>query len=964
MSTPMLTGACSELKRERVWSRIHLTPLLLAETDRDSYRREKAMVAREKEIMKDVPGWEVRVPAGPRASPLTETGGQERVQLEPLHAADLRSHVSTQGCVGTARVRRQAVPRPASGSVGAAPGPLGSAPATRCPSGGPPVSGPVSGHVQHGPALRMGKGKKGRSRGATRGGPSRREQRHASKADPRLASAGSEPAPEARPENNAPAHGSDEQANSVAAPAEHSTPASTMPPLPVVEPTAEPDAVQDVSIDPRDTSVQRADPTEQEGADQQKDTEEDKERAVVGADGTNAEQPPASAPGAAGRSEPVSTDGPEAETRKADEEPEARDVEGSDGEASTSDRTTSSASISEPVFKYEILHGSVADILAQDSISALAVASERLAVGMHSGAIFVLRTDGTLERALHLHSAAVHDVVFDTSGETVGSAGMDGHVAITSLHSSEQYRFDFRRPMRALALDPQFGRRSTRAFVSGGLAGALVLREKGWFGHRETVLHSGEGPVWSIAWRSHWIAWANDGGVRIADARTRRLVARIPAPEDATRRDVARCTLSWGSDTSLLIAQGDQLTRVEMRMADVPAATDSTARPLAQFVPTLGPAGQAPSAHAEITDIFQLDSIVSGAAVWGPEELLVLAYADESETTLRPELRTISMQGEELDNDQLYLHSSPRFRYNDFHLRISMEQRQVPTKPAHVRPEPVFYVASPAQVIVGRPRDDRDHVEWLLAHRHFRAALEHLDALGPAASAALGFDAKAIGRQYLNSLLDTNEYEALAAALPGTLGGDTGAWEHYVFAMLERQQATVLLPYLPTGAPQLGEVMYDMVLVQLLHRDAHLLLDTLRHWPVQLYSTQAVAAAIEDACATRRRRDTSAEDDVPLLLEALAQLYLANRQPGKALQYLLRLRRKEVFDLVREQNLFTAVQDRVAELVELEEHVRASAASDDATASPGAGPGGSAVVALLVDHMHSIPVCVLGCDAN
>ena len=47
----MLTGACSELKRERVWSRIHLTPLLLAETDRDSYRREKAMVAREKEIL-------------------------------------------------------------------------------------------------------------------------------------------------------------------------------------------------------------------------------------------------------------------------------------------------------------------------------------------------------------------------------------------------------------------------------------------------------------------------------------------------------------------------------------------------------------------------------------------------------------------------------------------------------------------------------------------------------------------------------------------------------------------------------------------------------------------------------------------------------------------------------------------------------------------------------------------------
>ena len=48
-----------ELQREKVWSRIHLVPLLLAEGDRDAYRRQQAALAREKEIMKDVPGWEV-----------------------------------------------------------------------------------------------------------------------------------------------------------------------------------------------------------------------------------------------------------------------------------------------------------------------------------------------------------------------------------------------------------------------------------------------------------------------------------------------------------------------------------------------------------------------------------------------------------------------------------------------------------------------------------------------------------------------------------------------------------------------------------------------------------------------------------------------------------------------------------------------------------------------------------------
>ncbi|KIJ37437.1 hypothetical protein M422DRAFT_60990 [Sphaerobolus stellatus SS14] len=47
-----------ELQREKAWARIHLVPLLLAEGDRDTYRRQQAALAREKEIMKDVPGWQ------------------------------------------------------------------------------------------------------------------------------------------------------------------------------------------------------------------------------------------------------------------------------------------------------------------------------------------------------------------------------------------------------------------------------------------------------------------------------------------------------------------------------------------------------------------------------------------------------------------------------------------------------------------------------------------------------------------------------------------------------------------------------------------------------------------------------------------------------------------------------------------------------------------------------------------
>ena len=70
--------------------------------------------------------------------------------------------------------------------------------------------------------------------------------------------------------------------------------------------------------------------------------------------------------------------------------------------------------------------------------------------------------------------------------------------------------FDMKRPIRTVALEPNFAKKGTRAFVCGGLAGALVLREKGWLGHKETTLHTGEGPIWHVRWRTHLIAWAND----------------------------------------------------------------------------------------------------------------------------------------------------------------------------------------------------------------------------------------------------------------------------------------------------------------------------------------------------------------------------------------------------------------------------------------------------------------------
>jgi len=82
-----------------------------------------------------------------------------------------------------------------------------------------------------------------------------------------------------------------------------------------------------------------------------------------------------------------------------------------------------------------------------------------------------------------------------------------------------------------------------------------------------------------------------------------------------------------------------------------------------------------------------------------------------------------------------------------------------------------------------------------------------------------------------------------------------------------------------------------------------------------------------------------------------ANRHLINRQPAKALPYFLRLRRPDVFSLIREYNLFAAVQDQALLLVDFD---RERKAGEDDTKVEGHG----SAIQLLVDHTHSIPVSI------
>ncbi|KAI0345141.1 vacuolar protein sorting-associated protein 41 [Trametopsis cervina] len=659
-------------------------------------------------------------------------------------------------------------------------------------------------------------------------------------------------------------------------------------------------------------------------------------------------------------------DAEEAEGENEDSEDESGDEDEDEDEEDEDDEDE------EPTLKYERLNGPV-DLLQKDSASALTYANNRLVLGTHAGILHVLDLQGERIKSVKPHTASITDICVDETADFIATASLDGQITIYSLNTPEVYRFDQKRPMRTVALEPNFAKRSGRAFVCGGMSGNLTMHEKGWLGHKETILDSGEGPIWQVRWRGRLIAWANDLGVKIYDTTSQMRLIFIDRPADSPRADLFKCTLYWQDDSTLLIAWADHI-----KVARIRARPRSNTAPSATLPPLV----------VEITAVFQLDCMIAGIvphtvhAAPPPVDplavtplmplpskptltaFLTLAYIPPdtsflTETALsraeqarkaaeRPELRIISRSGEELASDALSISNFERWSCNDYVL--------VDIPASDARQTGSYVVMSPKDVVLVRPRDWRDHVRWLVERKRYEEALDEMERQSHADDnkEENAVDAVEIGQKYIEHLVGEGEFVKAARLCPKVCAHDVKRWEDWIFVFVQKHQLQAIIPYVPTQNPTLGHLVYEMILAYFLSHDREALLKTIKDWPTGIYDIPAVIVVVQaelDRVPSSSPSDSTRPDAV-ILMECLAELYTANRQPGKALPFYLRLRRPNVFDLIREHNLFTAVRDQVLLLVEFDQELMEKKRKSGVEVDPGQ----SAAITLLVDNIHSIPI--------
>ncbi|KAL2920015.1 Vacuolar protein sorting-associated protein 41 [Polyrhizophydium stewartii] len=544
----------------------------------------------------------------------------------------------------------------------------------------------------------------------------------------------------------------------------------------------------------------------------------------------------------------------------------------------------------EPKLKYQRLVGTLSETLKRDAVSCMSVSDRFLAVGTHWGVVHIMDLIGTQVKRFQSHSATVNQVSIDDCGDYVASASDDGNVVVNSLYTAEVQTFNFRRPVKAVCLEPFYGRKQTRQFVAGGMAESLVLSGKGWFGNSNVAIHSGEGPIFHASWRGPYILWASEAGVNAYDTATSLKFGKIERPENSPRADMFRCSICWKSDTTVLIGWADSVKIIEIK--------ERSKHDIAS--------GLSPK-YVEVSHQFRTDFIVSGIGPLG-DSLVLLGYitdlsplrnvdlldtsAIKRQKAQPPEIHIVDLSGESVASDVLSLIGFEYFQANDYHLDAS------------------FYIVSPKDIVVARPRDLDDHIQWLVERRQYADALRAAESAGPEfagqSKVSMILD---IGQKYIGTLMGEGRYVEAAEACPKLLRTNKELWEHWVRAFASAGQLQTITPFVPIDELQLSHDIYELILLHYLATDPEAMLQIVRVWPAEIYAVPAIVDAVH-AVLVR-------EPDSMLLMEILLEL----RQWDLVLYYGLRIRRPGIMDLVAKHNLFHILETHAALVMQYDRHM-------------------------------------------
>jgi len=442
------------------------------------------------------------------------------------------------------------------------------------------------------------------------------------------------------------------------------------------------------------------------------------------------------------------------------------------------------------------------------------------------------------------------------------------------------HNFKLDKPVQAIAIDPIYARANSGRRYMTTVDDKLFLHEKTFLSrYKQEVICQGEGPIFNAKWRGRFAAWITNKGVRVYDVIDETTISLIPKPSSCPPNEQIPWRIGWGDQFKLFVAFGStvKVCCIEKRV------------PVQETLP---------SHLVRVEASFTIDCFVCGVAPLG-EMIVVLAIPrdlDDQGNPERPQLMVFEKSEnvyELISTDLLSIRGHEEYQPKDYQLECLVEDQ-------------FYFIMSPRDVVVGKPRDQDDHVDWLLEHQRFQDALK---VTQEKSRYLKRHTCQEVGRKYLDHLLGAKEFRRAGQLCSTLLNKDKKRWEEQVFRFAKVHQLKTLSEFLPCGDFKLEPAVYEMVLFDFLKTDVEGFLLLIRRWSSDLYNTIAVVNAVLE----HLRGDP---DNVPLL-RSLATLFSYQRKYDKSMEVYLRLKHEDVFSLIRQHRLFKAIHDKISALMDL-----------------------------------------------
>lgn len=618
----------------------------------------------------------------------------------------------------------------------------------------------------------------------------------------------------------------------------------------------------------------------------------------------------------------VSAEGGTDEEESEDSEEESEE-DSEDSEDDDEDDDEDEDEDEEPRLKYNRITQLPKTVFNQDPVSACLVADTFFVFATHGGIIHLTNPDFSIIRSYRAHRASI--LGLSTDGVYLASASIDGTVVIGSVNDPKDITAsDFKRPVHSVALDPNY--KSTKTYISGGMAGEVILSERGWLGQRsDTVLQKSEDPVIAVYWIEGVIIWMNDSGINIYSQYSKKLLLNIPRPEGSPRGDLYKPRLTSPESNRIYIAWADRVWNLKITVTknkDPKALLPSGASiilPSGSSVRSL-----AIEQTVTIESAFHVDCLVAGLLFFKEDTMIMLSYLPPPAATSEvprplapnPEIRLIDIEtGNEVYGDELALKGFERLGMNDYHL--CQHSGISGTR---------FLIVSARDGIVAMERDLSDKVAWLIEHHKLREAWELAENVKAAD------DRYNIGLDWIESLIEEDKWTEAAEVLEKiqvayletndisesneptelteiqTTVRDN--WDRWGWIFSKAGHTDELAPTLPsTPLLPIEGKLYETVLNSFIDEGKlDELLLYLQKWSVELYDFTVIKRHIEDVL-----KESPPQGDK--LRKTLADLYISSGDPLSAVHHLLVLHDPSVLSLVSQCHLLPSLLNEIPDLL-------------------------------------------------